>query len=90
MTFCSQFECGPNLVVTVLHKSLNQFLSDQKFLPRILVLNFDNCGRENKNKYVFAYCYTLVELGIVEEIIVCFLLVGHTGNIVDQGRESLY
>ena len=67
-------------VVSVLHKALCDFVNDHGFLPRILLLNFDNCARENKNMYVFSYCYMLVELGIVEEVLISFLLVGHTGS----------
>ena len=44
----------------------------------------DNCSRENKNKYVFAFCALLVELGIFRKIKVSFLMVGHTHEDVDQ------
>ena len=44
----------------------------------------DNCWRENKNRYLFSFLSALVELDVFEEISVNFLIVGHTGNEVDQ------
>jgi hypothetical protein len=32
----------------------------KKLLPKVLYLQFDNCG-ENKNKFMMAYCSMLVE-----------------------------
>lgn len=44
----------------------------------------DNAANTNKNKYVFSYFAQLVQLGIVREVTVAFLLVGHTHCHVDQ------
>lgn len=44
----------------------------------------DNCWRENKNKYLFSFLACLVDLKVFEEITVDYLIVGHTGNEVDQ------
>ena len=44
----------------------------------------DNCWRENKNRFLFSFLSGLVELDVFEEITCNFLLVGHTGNEVDQ------
>lgn len=44
----------------------------------------DNAANQNKNKYVFAYLASLVELDIVQEVTCAFLLVGHTHDSVDQ------
>ena len=41
--------------------------------------------RENKNMYLFAFLSALVELNVFVDISVDFMLVGHTGNQVDQG-----
>ena len=38
----------------------------------------DNCGRENKNRYVFSYFSYLVQCGLFKEIRYSFLSVGHT------------
>ena len=60
--------------------------------PRSLYLQMDNCACENKNKYVFAFCSLLVELGIFRKIKVSFQMVGHTHEDVDQmfSRYSTY
>ncbi|CAH3166517.1 unnamed protein product [Pocillopora meandrina] len=44
---------------------------------------FDNCVRENKNRYMFALLALLVEEKIFEKIRVNFLLVGHTHEDID-------
>ena len=44
----------------------------------------DNCWRENKNRYMFAFLSYLVKTDIFEEIDVNFLPVGHTHNDGDQ------
>ena len=50
----------------------------------------DNCWRENKNRFLFSFLSALVELDVFEEISCNFLLVGHTGNEVDQlFREAI-
>ena len=79
-----QFENGSNLIVTIIYKLIEDFLKDHKKLPRILHINTDNCGRENKNRFVFSFLAALVELRVFTEITMDFMLVGHTGNSVDQ------
>ena len=63
---------------------IQDFVKDHKILPPVLFINLDNCGRENKNRYLLAFLSALVELGVFREIVVYFLLVGHTGNAVDR------
>ena len=53
-------------------------------LPPTLYLHFDNCWRENKNKFVLAITHLLVERGIFKKVKFSFLPVGHTHCIVDQ------
>jgi hypothetical protein len=53
-------------------------------LPPYFFLQMDNCGRENKNKFVFAMCALLVHHRVFEEIELGFLLVGHTHDDIDQ------
>ena len=60
LIFCSdQFENGSNMIVSILFKMIQDFYTDNKFLPPILFLNLDNCGRENKVSYtcIFKYVY---------------------------------
>ena len=53
-------------------------------LPPVLRIQADNCGRENKNQYMFAFCATLVGLDYFAEVYLSFLLVGHTHEDIDQ------
>ena len=44
----------------------------------------DNCARENKNKYVFAFCSYLINSEFFKRIEISFLPVGHTHEDIDQ------
>jgi hypothetical protein len=53
-------------------------------LPPTLRIQADNYTRENKNIYKFALCAALVGLGYFQEVQLCFLIVGHTHEDIDQ------
>ena len=53
-------------------------------LPRILYLQLDNCFRENKNTYLFAWLSWLVERSVFDHVFVSFLPTGHTHFDCDQ------
>jgi hypothetical protein len=59
-------------------------------LPPILTLQLDNASGDNKNRWVFAFCSLLVYRGIVREVYINFLIVGHTHEDIDAlfGRWS--
>ena len=61
-----------------------------KPLPPILTLQLDNASRDNKNRWVFAFCSLLVYKGIFCEIYINFFIVGHTHEDIDAlfGRWS--
>ena len=73
-----------NQVVTSLAKVLGDVQSRKGSLPPVLRIQAENCGRENKNKYMFAYCASLVALGYFREVRISFLIVGHTHEDIDQ------
>ena len=52
--------------------------------PKMLYLELDDCGRENKNRYVLAFLALLVEEKVFEEIEIGFLMKGHTHEDIDQ------
>ena len=52
-------------------------------LPPILHIQLDNCWRENKNIYEFYFWSLLVAKKIVKEIVVSFMMVGHTHDNID-------
>ena len=54
-----------------------------KRLPENLLLQLDNCGSENKNRFLFAYLSLLVARGTFKMIQVGFLMVGHTHEDID-------
>ena len=56
-----------NLTLCTLMETLLQIAARQP-LPYRLLIQMDNCVRENKNKYVMAFCAILVELGIFTEV----------------------
>ena len=73
-----------NQVVTSLAKVLGDVRSRKGSLPPVLQIHADNYGGENKNKYMFAYCASLVALGYFREVRLSFLIVGHTHEDIDQ------
>ena len=73
-----------NMTIYVLINILSMFSS----LPPTLYLQLDNCGRENKNRFIFAFCSLLVKLKIFKKIKVSFLMVGHTHEDIDQMFSS--
>ena len=79
-----QFEQGSNMIVSILYRLLIETQQDLGKLPAVLHLSLDNCWRENKNRFVLSFLASLVQLDILSEINLTFLLVGHTGNEVDQ------
>jgi hypothetical protein len=54
-------------------------------------VQLDNCWKDNKSRYVFCFWSLLVTKGILEEVFVLFLLVGHTHEDIDAtfGRWSM-
>ncbi len=70
-------------------KTLEKVLEQDGKLPPFLLLQLDNCGKENKCNNFFAFLGQLVELGVFQEIYVNFLPVGHTHSDIDQ-KYSVY
>ena len=81
------FENGSNMIITIVYLLIQEFLKDHNKLPRKLHLNMDNCWKENKNRFVFSFLASLLELKIFEEISCNYLMVGHTGNEVRNQKH---
>ena len=62
-----QWPHDSNLTATILYKVLWDFKS-QKQLSPILYLQLDNTSRENKNKFILAFCAILVQFGIFKKV----------------------
>ena len=52
-------------------------------LPKKLFLQLDNSAKDNKNRYVMAFCSLLIARRIFKEVTVGFLVVGHTHEDID-------
>lgn len=83
-TMTEEHRTGANHIIESIHLSLTDILSEQGRLSRKLFLQFDNCTRENKNRFLFSYVESLVQLEVFDDIIVGFLPVGHTHEDIDQ------
>ena len=70
-----------NLTITIIHDVLSHWSGN---LPEVLYLQLDNTCRENKNQVVFGYLNMLVKLRIFQKVNVCFLLIRHTHDHIDQ------
>lgn len=86
-----EFETGSNHIVEALHRFLTQKAKNDH-LPLVLFVQADNCSRENKNKYFMSYLEMLVAMGVVVEVFVSFLPIGHTHEDIDQvfSRTALH
>ena len=66
----------------MLEISSSSSIKSFKKLPPCLLLQLDNCGSENKNRYVFAYLSLLVAKQVLM-IEMGFLMIGHTHEDID-------
>ena len=73
-----------NLTIECLHRSLVRHQDKFGGFPKNLNLQMDNCVRENKNSYLFAFLAWLVERRVFVKIYLSFLPVGHTHFKPDQ------
>jgi hypothetical protein len=83
------FASDSNLTCTLLLEVLGVIAEKRKdagktALPSVLLLQMDNCGRENKNHTVLACLGAMVHLQWFQEVYLTFLPVGHTHAKVDQ------
>ena len=62
-----QFPHDANLTANI----LLQILKKHTPLPATLYLQFDNCFRENKNRYIFGVCALLIEIQVVKKVSYC-------------------
>ena len=93
-TFATNLTGGSVVTVEIINKMLDWFLQDKpgNRLPPTLWIQLDNTCRDNKNRYVFGFLHSLVDMGLFQEVEVNFLPVGHTHCDIDQlfSRVSVY
>jgi len=68
---CISELCTPNQIV------------GSKPLPRNLLLQMDNCVKDNKNWHLLAFLSLLMERDVFEEVKLGFLVIGHTHEDID-------
>ena len=83
-TWYDRFPASSDSIITILLDALDKTVTPTNPLPPTLYLHMDNCGRENKNRYVLAVCNMLVAKGIFKKVKLSFLPVGHTHDDCDQ------
>ncbi|XP_062608883.1 uncharacterized protein LOC134270664 [Saccostrea cucullata] len=79
----NEYSHDANLVMNIILKSVYASTDKHGRLPEILYIQADNCARENKNKFVLAFCELLVKLRVFHEVHLSFLYVGHTHEDID-------
>jgi hypothetical protein len=77
-TYLPNFKAGNNLTIEVLHRVLEAEMGIRGSLPRTLYVQLDNTSKQCKGKFVLGYLALLVEWEVVEEVLLSFLMVGHT------------
>src|SRR5450759_4917591 len=61
------FPHDSDTTMTLIYFKLHQLRQAGQITPK-LQLHMDNCFRENKNRYVFAFCCMLVHIGWFKEV----------------------
>ena len=91
---------GADNIVSCLNKYLTKYgvvgaaqptssvVSNNAKLGRLVVIA-DNCAGQNKNNCVIKYCCWLVEAGWCGEVVLFFLIKGHTKNECDSKFNKL-
>ncbi len=64
-------------------KAPNQIVG-AKPLPINVLLQMDNCVKDNKNRYLLAFLSLLIAREVFEEVKLGFLVVGHTHEDIDN------
>ena len=86
-TFLPNIKHGSNITIETLHRVLHaQFDKNGRrpFKPRVFFLQLDNTTKQCKSQYVLGYLALLIAWFVFDEIILSFLMVGHTHEDIDQ------
>ena len=77
------------VVTSIMHVLQDVHNRRGNILPPKLRIQADNCGRENKNQYMFALCAALVAFKYFAEVHLSFLIMGHTHKDIDQKFSTI-
>jgi hypothetical protein len=83
---------GNNVTIQVMHEVFKDIIAKDGKLPDTLLLQLDNTSKQNKGRFLFAYCQLLVKWNVFKRVYISFLPVGHTHEDIDQffSRISVY
>jgi hypothetical protein len=86
LAFISGNQCkqGHNVTIQALWECLVALSKTKYGIPPTIFLQLDNTTKQNKGKYLVAFCELLVSLKVCKEIKINFLPVGHTHEDIDQ------
>jgi hypothetical protein len=83
--FLPHWETGANISISILYDHiLRQFKTMLHKRPPKLILQVDNCAKEGKNKFVFAFAAHLIYFDWFKEVEIVSLIQGHTHDLIDQ------
>jgi hypothetical protein len=83
--FLPHWETGANISISILFDHIwREFNTMNYNRPPKLVLQVDNCVKEGKNKYVFAFAAHLIHFGWFNEVEIVSLIQGHTHDLIDR------
>jgi hypothetical protein len=87
VTHTGQFGKGPNLIITnlvlFLRSTIIRRCISNVAVPRRLTIQMDNCGSENKNRYVIFVCALFIMWNWFDTVELNFMLTGHTHGNTD-------
>lgn len=88
-TSADNVPAGANQTIDAFCRALFVLLEKRKALGNIarlsdLYVQLDNTGKDNKNRYFFAFCDLLIHKGLFRRVTVNFLPVGHTHEDIDR------
>ena len=76
-----------NLLIDSIHRNIQRVHDHRRSkslpMPSVMFVQLDNCNT-NKSKALMAYCVHLVKMRVFKRIEICFMLVGHTHENIDQ------
>ena len=75
---------GSNATIDCLFRALVRTKRMEGSLPPVIFLQLDNTTKQCKNSHLLAFAAYLVHFGVVREVVLSFLPVGHTHEDIDQ------
>jgi hypothetical protein len=86
MCFISGNQCkqGHNVTIQAFWECLVELHGSRTGIPPNITLQLDNTTKQNKGKWLIAFCEILVARKVCQKITINFLPVGHTHEDIDQ------